>query len=158
MILGLGAGCAVAQGIEAQDLARERRLAEEIVDAILDGEPMYLDASGHRFLAIYTEPESQPPRGGAIVLHGRGFHPDWDQVAAPLRTALPEHGWSTLSLQMPVLGKTAKYYDYVPILPASFGRIRAGIDYLRQQGHDTVVVIAHSCSVHMTMAPMPMPA
>ena len=137
----------------AQDFERERRLEAEIIDAILDGEPVRLDAVGHSFLAIHTEAEADDGlRRAVIVMHGRGFHPDWAEVAGPLRTALPEHGWDTLSLQMPVLGKEAKYYDYVPIFPAAFPRIRAGIEFLRAHGARTVVLAAHSCSVHMAMA------
>ena len=52
---------------------------------------------------------------------------------------------------MPVLGKSAKYYDYVPIFPAAYPRIRAGIRYLRERGADPVVLAAHSCSAHMVM-------
>ncbi len=136
----------------AQDLERERRLEAEIVDMILDGEPVRLDAGGHPFLAIHTEAVDGAPRGAVIVLHGRGLHPDWPEVAGPLRTELPEHGWETLALQMPVLGKRAKYYDYVPVFPAAFPRIRAGIEYLRARGARTVVLAAHSCGVHMAMA------
>ena len=136
----------------AQDLERERRLEAEIVDMLLDGEPVHLDADGHSFLAIHTEAGDGGPRKAVIVLHGRGFHPDWPEVAGPLRAELPEHGWETLSLQMPVLGKSARYYDYVPIFPAAFPRIRAGIEYLRTRGADPVVLAAHSCSVHMAMA------
>lgn len=147
------AACALgAASAGAQDLERERRLAEQSVDAIFDGDPVWLDADGTRFLGIYMRSESQPARGAVIVLHGRGFHPDWAEVAGPLRTGLPAHGWDTLSLQMPVLGKTAKYYDYVPILPASFPRIRAGIEFLRQRGTERIVLAAHSCGVHMSMA------
>ena len=137
----------------AQDLERERRLEAEIVDMILDGEPVRLDAAGHSFLAIHTGAEAGGgPRGAVIVMHGRGFHPDWPEVAGPLRTVLPEHGWETLSLQMPVLEKGAKYYDYVPILPAAFPRIRAGIEFLRARGAHPIILAAHSCSVHMAMA------
>ncbi len=136
----------------AQDFERELRLEAEIVDAILDGEPVHLEADGHSFLGIYTEAADGGSDKAVIVLHGRGFHPDWPEVTAPLRTELPEYGWDTLSLQMPVLGKSAKYYDYVPILPAAFPRIRAGIDALRARGARTVILAAHSCSVHMAMA------
>ena len=140
----------------AQDLEREQRLEAEIVDMILDGEPVHLDADGHSFLGIHTEADDGKLRSGlrraVIVLHGRGFHPDWPQVAAPLRIALPEQGWDTLSLQMPVLDKSARYDDYVPIFPAAFPRIRAGIEYLRTRGAHSVVLAAHSCSVHMAMA------
>ena len=135
----------------AQDLERERRLEAEIVDYILDGEPVHLDAGGRSFLGIHTEADDGPRRA-VIVLHGRGFHPDWAEVAAPVRVELPEHGWETLSLQMPVLEKAARYYDYVPIFPAAFPRIRAGIEYLRARGARTIVLAAHSCSVHMAMA------
>ena len=119
---------------------------------ILDGEPVHLDAGSHTFLAIHTEAQGDGPRAAVIVLHGRGFHPDWPEVTGPLRTELPAHGWETLSLQMPVLEKSARYYDYVPILPAAFPRIRAGIEFLRTRGADRIVLAAHSCSVHMAMA------
>ena len=147
------AALAVPAGIAAaQDIDRERRLEAEIIDMIIDGEPVHLDAGGHSFLALHTEAGDGEPRGAVIVLHGRGFHPDWPEVAAPLRAELPEHGWETLSLQMPVLEKSAKYYDYVPIFPAAFPRIRAGVEFLRERGADPVVLAAHSCSAHMAMA------
>ena len=119
---------------------------------IVDGEPVYLDADGHSFLGIHTEADDGGPPRAVIVLHGRGFHPDWPDVTGPLRSELVEHGWETLSLQMPVLGKTATYYDYVPIFSAAFPRIRAGIEFLRARGADPVVLVAHSCSAHMAMA------
>ena len=149
---GLAALSLPAPFAAAQNLEREHRLEAEIIDAILDGEPVRLDADGHSFLGIHTEAGDGGPRKAVIVLHGRGFHPDWPEVAAPLRTVLPEHGWDTLSLQMPVLGKSAKFYDYVPIFPAALPRIRAGIELLRARGARTIVLAAHSCSVHMAMA------
>jgi len=138
--------------VQASDLAREQRLAEQTVDAILDGEPVMLAADGHTFLGIYTEAVTEPVQGAAIILHGRGMHPDWTQVASPLRIGLPEQGWSTLSLQMPVLAKDASYYDYEPVFPEATPRINAGISYLREQGVRRIVLIAHSCGVHMSMA------
>ena len=153
LLAGGLAALAVAPGIAAaQDLERERRLEAEIVDMIIAGEPVRLDADGHPFLALHTEAADGGSGRAVLVMHGRGFHPDWPEVAAPLRAELPEHGWETLSLQMPVLGKTATYYDYVPIFAAAFPRIRAGIEYLRERGADTVVLAAHSCSAHMAMA------
>ena len=134
----------------AADLEREKRMANEIVDSIIDGEPLHLNSGEHEFLAIHTEADE--PRGGVIILHGRGFHPDWSDVVYPLRTGLVEHGWNTLSLQMPVLEKEARYYDYLEIMHEAFPRIEAAIDFLKAEGNDKIVLIAHSCSVHMTMA------
>ena len=132
------------------DLEREQRLADEIVDAIFDGEPIDLPRSdGNTFLGIYTESESDPVKGAVLILHGRGFHPDWATTVQPLRVGLIEHGWNTLSIQVPVLTKEAKYYDYVPVFPESYPRIETAIEYLKEQGNERIVLIAHSCGAHM---------
>jgi hypothetical protein len=86
-----------------------------------------------------------------LIMHGRGFHPDWADTVNPLRVGLVERGYSTLSLQMPVLARDAKYYDYVPIFPYAHARIEAGIRFLRDNGYAKVVLLAHSCGVHMAM-------
>ena len=140
----------LGQAVAAEpDFEREARLADEIVDVILDGEPEWLEADGREFLSIYTAAED--PAVAVLILHGRGFHPDWADTVNPLRVGLVERGYSTLSLQMPVLAKDAKYYDYVPIFPYAHARIEAGIRFLRDNGHAKVVLLAHSCGVHMAM-------
>ncbi|MCK4866197.1 MAG: DUF3530 family protein [Gammaproteobacteria bacterium] len=136
----------------ASDLARQKRLADEIVDSILDGEPVYLSDGKRKFLSIYMETEIDNPKGAVIILHGRGYHPDWKDVAQPLRIGLPETGWNTLSLQMPVLSKEAKYYDYVPIFPESFSRIESAVKFLHSKNIKNIILVAHSCSVHMSTA------
>ena len=143
----------------AADLAREKRLADEIVDGLLDGDAIYLKAGNHAFLSIYTEADAEqdPVRGTVIILHGRGFHPDWVDTVNPLRVGLLDSGWNTLSLQMPVLEKQAKYYDYVPLFSEAIPRIDAAILYSREQlqavqSKTNVVLVAHSCGAHMAMA------
>ncbi len=131
------------------DYAREARLADEIVDVILDGDPQWLEADGREFLSIYTETDESG--AGVVILHGRGFHPDWADTVNPLRVGLVERGYSTLSLQMPVLEKNVKYYDYVPIFRYAHARIESGIRFLRENGHRRIVLLAHSCGVHMAM-------
>ncbi|MEE9492162.1 MAG: DUF3530 family protein [Gammaproteobacteria bacterium] len=134
----------------APDYVREERLADEIVDTLLDGKAVWLKTDDRDFLAIDTLPD-EPVKGAVIILHGRGFHPDWSDAINPLRVQLPEYGWRTLSLQMPVLQKTAKYYDYLPVFKYSHQRIEAGIQYLREQGIHHVVLLAHSCGAHMAL-------
>ena len=142
--------CCLGKAVAAEpDFDREARLADEIIDVILDGEPEWLEADGREFLSIYTEAEDAA--AAVLILHGRGFHPDWADTVNPLRVGLAERGYSTLSLQMPVLAKDAKYYDYVPIFHYAHARIEAGIRFLRDNGHQKVVLLAHSCGVHMAM-------
>ncbi len=133
---------------EKPDYDREARLAAQIVDDIFDGEPIWLEANDRQFLGIYTENE-EAPMGSVIILHGRGYHPDWPEVAGPLRTGLVEEGWSTLSLQMPVLEKGKKYFDYLPLFKFAHQRIESAITYLRAQSDQPIILIAHSCGAHM---------
>ena len=151
LCLALGFAVSAFAAEEAvPDYARESRLANQIVDMILDGDPVWLEANQHEFLGIYTEADVAGT--AVLILHGRGFHPDWADAINPLRVGLVERGYSTLSLQMPVLAKEAKFYDYLEIMDQASPRIEAGIDYLKQQGNEKIILIAHSCSVHMTMA------
>ncbi len=138
-----------SQILHASDWERELRLANEIIDTILDGDPVRLIADEREFLGIYTEADSSDK--AVIVMHGRGFHPDWVDTVQPLRVGLIDYGWNTLSIQMPVLDKAAKYYDYVAIFDEAIPRIQAAIEFLQDQGHRHIVMIAHSCSVHMSM-------
>lgn len=132
------------------DFEREKRMASEVEDAVLDGEVLYLKDNDHEFMAIDTEPEGDA-KGAVIILHGRGFHANWEDAILPLRTQLPAKGWRTLSLQMPVLEKSARYYDYVPLFSYAGPRIEAGIKYLKEQGVNNIVLFAHSCGAHMAM-------
>lgn len=139
-------GLAVAEALP--DFEREARLRDEIVDVIFDGEPIDLTVGGRTFLAIDMAPDGDA-KGAVVLLHGRGFHPNWDAVIKPLRIGLADDGWRTLSLQMPVLEKSAKYNDYVPVFPQAVERIEAALAYLRAEGVNTIVVLAHSCGFHM---------
>ena len=151
LVMGSAVSAAAPGGADmAPDLQREQRLRHEIADAILDGEAVDLhSADGQRFLGIYTPSTTTPTRGALVILHGRGFHPDWADVVQPLRVGLPDSGWDTLSIQLPVLGKDAKYYDYVGIFDAAGPRIEAAIAMARARSTGKVVVIAHSCGAHM---------
>ena len=57
------------------DLEREKRMATEVEDAILDGEVVYLKNGSHEFMAIDTVPEGDTdgskPKSAVILLHGR---------------------------------------------------------------------------------------
>lgn len=96
---------ASSHGAWASDRAKEQRWADQIVDFLVVGEAVRLQTGEERFLGLFTEAATEPVKGAVIVIHGVGVHPDWQDVVAPLRTGLPEHGWATLSIQMPILAK-----------------------------------------------------
>ena len=129
--------------VGASDLDKEKRWAGQVVEAILDGDAIWLNDGGHEFLGIYTESEESSNRA-VIVMHGTGIHPDWQQVIQPLRVGLTEHNWNTLSIQMPVLANDAEYIDYAPLYDEVAPRIDAAIKYLQSKGIKDIVLIGHS--------------
>jgi len=133
----------------ASDLAREQRIREQIEDAILVGEPMTLRTGELGFLAIHTEAQTDETQGAVILLHGLGANPDWTEVIHPLRTRLPEHGWETLSLQMPVTAADAPRRDYLALIPEAATRIAFGVEFLKSRNIANIVVVGHSLGARM---------
>lgn len=132
----------------AADLAREQRIAEQISDAILEGEVLHLKSGATEFLGIYTRTEQQPARGAALILHGRGANPDWVDIVHPLRTQLPEHGWDTLAIQLPVASEGAHDAEWAATIPESLPRLSAALAFLKQQDIQNIVLISHSFGTH----------
>ena len=133
----------------ASDLAKEKRWSEQIVDSLLVGDPVELKAGDTPFLGIFTAASNGSNERAAIIVHGVGVHPDWPEVIYPLRSELPEHGWSTLSIQMPILANDASMKEYLPLFDEIAPRMNAAVSYLREQGNKTIVVIAHSLGASM---------
>lgn len=133
----------------ASDMAKEKRWADQVVDSIMVGDAEWLKVGQSKVLSIYTENTAEKAIGGAIILHGSGVHPNWDQVVRPLRSQLPDYGWSTLSIQLPVLNNEASYKDYIPLYKEVAPRIKAGIAFLKAKGIKNVVIIAHSLGSSM---------
>lgn len=133
----------------ASDTAKEKRWADQVIDSIMVGDAEWLNTGKNKILAIYTENSTDKAIGGAIVLHGSGVHPNWDQVIRPLRSQLPDYGWSTLSLQLPVLGNEAEYEEYIPLFKDIAPRIDAGVKFLKAKGIQNIVIVAHSLGSSM---------
>ncbi len=134
--------CAV---VLASDLAKEKRWADQIVDSIMVGEAQWLTTEdGLKFLSLYTENNSDNTIGGAIILHGIGVHPNWSNVVLPLRSQLPEYGWHTLSIQLPILPNEVEYKEYAPLFFEIAPRIDAAIKFLNEKGVNNIVLIGHS--------------
>lgn len=133
----------------SSDLDKEKRWSEQITDSLMVGESTELEAGGNKFLGIYTEATAGRGARAIIIMHGMGVHPDWPDVINPLRSELPEHYWSTLSIQMPVLANDAPLKDYLPLFDEVGARIDAAIAYLKKQGHTKIALLGHSLGATM---------
>lgn len=140
--------CIFMPAVHASDLAKEKRWREQIVDALIDGEAVDLNDGKHDFLAIHTEGD-EDNKSGVIVIHGIGIHPDYPTVVKPLRVGLAEHGWHTLSIQVPVLPNEAEPGEYTPLMPEVAPRIKAAKQYLQDLGMNKIAIVAHSMGTAM---------
>jgi pimeloyl-ACP methyl ester carboxylesterase len=129
------------------DYERERRTAEEVRQTVLVGEAFTLQLpTGRPFFAVLTR--AVKPRAGVVLVHGFGAHPDWGLINA-LRTQLPAAGYTTLSIQMPVLAENAKPEQFPTVYPEAAARLRAAVAFLRASGLEKVAIISHDVGGNM---------
>jgi len=130
--------------IMASDFAKEKRWADQIVDDLMVGEAEWLNLGSKKFLGIYTPNSTKKSLGGVIVLHGIGIHPNWADVVQPIRSDLPDLGWHTIAIQMPILKNEAKSEDYVPHFNGINPRLEAAIAFLKSKGVKNIIIVGHS--------------
>jgi dienelactone hydrolase len=136
----------------APDYVREKRWGEEVTPGIVVGDPLYLEQKNrHKFLSIYTEATNA--RMGVVVVHGSGIHPDWGMIGT-LHQRLPDHGYATLSIQMPILAVDAKPEAYAAHFPEAVERLQLAVAYLKGKGHKRIAIVSHSMGARMSHAYM----
>lgn len=87
----------------------------------------WLKSDSRRFLAIYETSPVTNLRGGVLLLHDQGAHPDWPFVIRPLRTALPVQGWDTLSIAIPSMPESMETFSLKGRLEESAKRIERAL-------------------------------
>jgi alpha-beta hydrolase superfamily lysophospholipase len=138
--------CQQSQGT---DQKRETEFAELLNKSPIIGKPFQLDADGKKFLALYAETAQTKSQGTVILLHDMGGHPNQAPVIANLRSYLPEHNWTTLSIQLPLRESGSEQRDYYPLFPEALARIKAAVKYAKDNGSETVVLIGNGIGALM---------
>ncbi len=133
----------------AQDYEREKRWADEVVPGLVVGDAVQIDAaSGKSFLALYAKGADTKP--ALVIVHGVGVHPDHGVIGI-MRTRLNDLGYTTLAIQMPVLGKDKGSTDYFPAtFPDASDRIAKAAAWLTGKGHKDIILISHSMGSWMS--------
>jgi pimeloyl-ACP methyl ester carboxylesterase len=146
-VLALCASLAAAAQQQPSDYAREKRWADQIVPTLVTGEAVWLEAPRtEKFLGIVTEAPN--PKGAIILAHGLGVHPDWG-VIGELRTRLAEAGYTTLSVQMPILAADANPARYPVLFWEADARFAGALTYLRRKHYDRIWLVSHSMGSRM---------
>ena len=153
--LGWLAGLAVVFSLNSlaetgiPDYAREKKWADEVVPGLVVGDPVYLQTprGHHKFLTLFTP--AADTKKAAIVVHGMGIHPDWGMVGT-LRTELADRGFTTLSIQMPILAADATSEAYAPTMPEAAERIAEAVAFLKAKGYTQLAIVSHSMGSRMS--------
>jgi len=136
------------QAFATPDYAREQRWADEVIPGLIVGEPIYLtQRNQHKFLGILAE--NSHNRIAVVVVHGMGLHPNWGMIGT-LRQRLFDHGYTTLSIQMPILEADASYKAYPQLFPEAVERLQLAVYYLKQKGYQRVAIVSHSNGSRMS--------
>jgi alpha-beta hydrolase superfamily lysophospholipase len=132
---------------QPSDYAREKRWADEVVPSLVVGEAVWLEAPRtQKFLGVYAEAKN--PKGAVILAHGLGVNPDYGLIGE-LRTRLFDMGYTTLSIQMPVLAAEAPATRYPVLFWEADARFAAALTYLRRKKYGKVVLLSHSMGSRM---------
>ncbi len=142
--------CALWLPSHAQDFGREARWRSEVASGLVVGEAVDLRSSdGRAFLGLYTH--SVGAKTALVIVHGIGVHPDHGLIGT-LRMALADRGFSTLSIQMPVLAAEARPDEYARLFPLAAERIGIASAWLSARGYRDSVLISHSMGSRMANA------
>ena len=82
--------------------ARHQALAAELLQTPdSNNEIIWLGQADNQYLGLFSSNHNRSFIGNIILLHDNQQHPDWPGVIHQLRTELPGHGWTTLSIAVP---------------------------------------------------------
>ena len=81
----------------------EKRISTGLMDKAEASDFFWLGSTDSSFIAIFNRHKGEEEKCAAIILHSVGGHADWPEVVSPLRNMLPEFGWATLSIQLPLI-------------------------------------------------------
>jgi len=128
---------------DAANQAREKLIAEELVERINPNDALWIDSRDGPFFALKADYVNTQRQGGIILLHDMEGHPDWPEVISPLRHGLPEKGWPTLSVQLPLLSKEAALtaQNQQRIIDESTARLIAAVEHFTNTGIYNIVLI-----------------
>ncbi len=98
---------------------------------------------GDKFLNLYRETFANKVQGAALLIHDLGSNPNSPSVMKPFRNYLSDHGWTTLSLQMPVLDAGSRLVEYYDQVPEATKRVLAGVEFLGNHNIRNVVIIGY---------------
>ncbi len=148
ILLGFSANAAAQSANPLPDYEREARWRAEIVPSVVVGDPIDLNVADRKVLALFTT--GKPERPAIVLVHGVGVHPDFGAIGQ-LRVLLADAGYTTLSVQMPVLAKEeTNPAQYEKVFRLAHQRLDAAALFLKAKGFVKPILLSHSMGSWMS--------
>ena len=129
----------------------EKRISTGLMDKAEASDFFWLGSTDSSFIAIFNRHKGEEEKGAAIILHSVGGHADWPEVVSPLRNMLPEFGWATLSIQLPLISPEKNIEEYGKTFEETGNRILLATRELRKRGFSKIVIIGHGFGALSTL-------
>jgi len=120
----------------------EARLTAGLLEGAPVGRVLQLQRDGGSFPALFEEARPARRKGLVILLPEAGLRLDAG-LAGRLRRVIPEYGWSTLSLQLPVLEPEAHPDEYWALVPEAVARLKFAIAAMQGEGWRNIALVGH---------------
>jgi len=86
----------------AAPLAGEERDMKLLADQLPEDSAIWLDSRSGKFLSIYEPDRTGAPFGVLLIIHDEGKHTNWPHNIEAIRNTMPEYGWGSLTLSLPL--------------------------------------------------------
>lgn len=142
LLAALCALLAFSAGIRAEALGQARAnhlndLAQARANTQNGEEVVILGEGDTAFLGLRLQQRTPTPQGAVLILHDQGHNPDWPVLLQQTRNYLPDVGWNTLSIALPLVGGFATDAE------TTLDRIALGVQRLNQEGQFNLVVLGY---------------
>jgi pimeloyl-ACP methyl ester carboxylesterase len=71
-------------------------------------------------------------------------------MVGTLRQSLADQGYTTLSIQMPILAVDAQAEAYAPTMPEAAERLQLAANFLKAKGYQKIAIVSHSMGSRMS--------
>ncbi len=112
--------------------ADQALLEKELTDKGL----VWLEAEGQKFIGLWEEERSGSAVGALLILHAAGQTPDWPDTIHPLRSSVIQHGWATLSIELPLANSELDTPQHIN------ARVQSALTFLEGKGQLNLAFVA----------------
>lgn len=125
------------------DTEREQLIAKRLSERVIHGDVVTLKSNGTDVFGLYAIRSTAKRKGAVVLLHPMAAHPDWPGVVNYLREGLPKYGWSTLSIQLPIISPEEPIEEYGMTFEEANARINAAVEHLKSLDYQHIVLVGY---------------